>query len=164
MSIPSQHRPGGLKVIIWYKLAKAGAELLAGAIFFTFGSGSLAADLAAFAQTIRRHATEAWSIALAEKLLDVSTAHNIFVVAMAIVADGVLSLLEGWALARGFRWARWLVLATTAALVPFEILHVIRRPSVGHFALLAANTIIVVYLARRHPVRDELGPQHSIEP
>ena len=149
MSTKQGHATGGLSVIIGYKFAKAAAELILGATFFAFGSVGLAARLATLAQFIRHHATEAWSIALAEKLLDVSTAHHVFVVAVAIVADGSVSLLEGWALSRGYYWARWLVIATTAALVPFEVMHVLRRPTVGHILLLSANVVIVIYLARR---------------
>lgn len=142
--------PRGLRLIIGYKLSKAAAELLGGASIFILGSVGLAQKLAYVAQAIRRHATEAWSIALAEKLLDASTAHNVFVVAMAILADSVLTSIEGWALYRRYVWSRWLVVLTTASLIPFEVVALVHHPNAGRAVVLLVNLVIVVYLIRRH--------------
>ena len=141
--------PAGMKLIIRYKAVKAAAELLVSLTFFLVGSAGSAQKLAAAARLIRHHATEAWSITLAERLLDESTARHVFVVATALLVDGLITLLEGWALYRGFRWARWLVVAATAALIPFEIEGIIRHPTAGHVILLLLNAMIVVYLMRR---------------
>jgi uncharacterized membrane protein (DUF2068 family) len=141
--------PAGMKLIIRYKAVKAAAELLVSLTFFLMGSNGSAQKLAEAARVIRHHATEAWSISLAERLLDESTAHHVFVVATALLVDGLITLLEGWALYRGFRWARWLVVGATAALIPFEIEGVFRHPTAGHVVLLLLNAIIVVYLVRR---------------
>ncbi len=142
--------PRGLRLIIGYKLTKAGLEFLGGASIFILGSVGLAHKLAYVAQMIRRHATEAWSIALAEQLLDASTAHNVFVVAMAMLVDSVVTSIEGWALYRGYVWSRWLVVGTTAALIPFEVLALVRHANAGRAALLLINLLIVIYLLRRH--------------
>lgn len=142
--------PRGLKLIVGYKLFKAAAELLGGASIFILGSVGLAQKLAYVAQAVQRHATEAWSIALAEKLLDASTAHNVFVVAMAMLADAVLTSIEGWALYRRYAWSRWLVVLTTASLIPFEIVALVHHPNAGHSVVLLVNLLIVVYLFRRH--------------
>jgi uncharacterized membrane protein (DUF2068 family) len=141
--------PGGLRAIIGYKLCKAAAELLGSAAIFIMGSVGLAADLGAAAQAIRRHATEAWSIALAERLLDASTAHNIFVVAMAMLADGLVTSFEGWALYRRYVWSRWLVVATTVSLIPFEVIALVHHANSGRALVLLVNLAIVVYLIRR---------------
>lgn len=142
--------PRGLRLIIGYKLAKAAAEFLGGASIFVLGSVGFAQKLAFTAQAIRRHATEAWSIALAERLLDASTAHNVFVVAMALVADAVITAIEGWALHRRYAWSRWLVVGTTASLLPFEVIALVRHPNAGRALVLLVNLLIVGYLLRRH--------------
>lgn len=142
--------PGGLKLIVGYKLSKAGAELLGGASIFILGSVGLAQKLSSVAQAIRRHATEDWSIALAEKLLDASTAHTVFVVAMAMLADAVVTSIEGWALYRRYTWSRWLVVATTASLIPFECVALVHHPNAGRALVLLVNLMIVVYLLLRH--------------
>ena len=142
--------PRGLKLIIGYKLSKAVAELLGGASIFILGSVGLAQKLAYVAQVIRRHATEAWSIALAEQLLSASTAHNVFVVAMAMLADAVVTSIEGWALYRRYVWSRWLVVITTASLVPFEVIALVHHPHAGRAVVLVVNLLIVAYLLKRH--------------
>jgi uncharacterized membrane protein (DUF2068 family) len=120
-----------------------------GATFFVMGSVGLAGKLASLARAIRHHATETWSIALAERLTDVSTARHVFVVAMAVTADGIVTVIEGWALQRHYAWSGWLVLGTTAALLPFEVLALSRHPNAGRAVLLLANLLIVGYLIRR---------------
>ncbi len=140
--------PAGLTLIITYKVAKAAAELLVSSVFFLVGSAGSAKGLAYAATEIRHHATEAWSIALAERLVDASTARHVFVVAMALMADGMVTLIEGWALSRRYRWSRWLVVLTTASLLPFEIRAVIHHLTAGRAGLLAVNTMIVMYLLR----------------
>jgi uncharacterized membrane protein (DUF2068 family) len=137
-----------LRLVIGYKFVKALAELAAGAAFLILGSVGLAEKLAHVAEEIRHHATEAWSVALAERLIDVSTAHHVLVVAVALIVDGTVTLVEGWALHRRYRWSRWLVLGTTSSLLPFEAVTLVRHPSVGRGALLLVNSLIVVYLIR----------------
>lgn len=142
--------PRGLKIIVGYKLSKAVAELLGGSSIFILGSAGLAEKLATVALLARRHATEPWSITLAEKLLDESTARNVFVVAMAMLADSLVTAIEGWALYKRYTWSRWLVVATTSSLVPFEIIALLHHPHAGRASILLINVLIVVYLLRRH--------------
>jgi len=142
--------PRGLQLIIGYKLSKAAAEFLCGASIVVLGSVGFAQKLASTAQLLRRHATEAWSIALAERLLDASTAHNVFVVAMALGVDAIVTAIEGWALYRRYVWSRWLVVGTTASLLPFEILALLHHPNAGRIAVLVLNLLIVGYLVLRH--------------
>jgi len=142
--------PRGLQLIIGYKLSKAAAEFLCGASIMVLGSVGFAQKLAATAQVLRQHATEAWSIALAERLLDASTAHHVSVVAMALGVDAIVTAIEGWALYRRYVWSRWLVVGTTASLLPFEILALLRHPNGGRIAVLVLNLLTVAYLVRRH--------------
>jgi uncharacterized membrane protein (DUF2068 family) len=105
-------------------------------------------ELRAVALSIQHHATAAWSIALAHRLVQAATARTIVVVALAALFDGVLSAVEGWALYRRYRWSGWLVVGTTTSLLPFETLQLVRRLSAGRVALLIVNALIVVYLVR----------------
>ena len=139
----------GLRLIVGYKFAKAAAELLVGALFLFLGSVGLAEGLTVLAQEIRHHATETLSIALADRLIHASTAHNVFVVAVAVTIDGTVTLLEGWTLHRRYRWSPWLVVCTTASLIPFEVLTLARHPSTGRILLLLVNALILAYLVQR---------------
>jgi uncharacterized membrane protein (DUF2068 family) len=104
--------------------------------------------LRAFALNIQHHATAAWSIALADRLVQAATKRTLLVVALAAFLDGVLSYVEGWALHRRYRWSGWLVVGTTVSLLPFEAIELVRRLSAGRAALLLVNALIVVYLFR----------------
>jgi uncharacterized membrane protein (DUF2068 family) len=139
----------GLRIVIAYKFIKATSELLVGTVFLFLGSVGLADKLARAAREIRHHATEMWSIGLAERLIDVSTAHHVFVVAMALVVDGTVTLVEGWALHHRFRWSRWLVVGTTSLLLPVEAVTLVRHPTAGRAAVLLVNMVIVLYLIPR---------------
>jgi uncharacterized membrane protein (DUF2068 family) len=46
------------------------------------------------------------------------------------------------------RWAEFLMVFATATLIPFEVRHVWHHPSIGGFAILAANCFIVWFLYR----------------
>lgn len=53
------------------------------------------------------------------------------------------------------RWAEFLMIFATAALIPLEIRHIWHRPSLGAFVILAANIFIVWFLykvLKRDPV------------
>jgi uncharacterized membrane protein (DUF2068 family) len=139
----------GLRLLVGYKLVKALTELLFAALVPFLGSAGLAEELHAIALTIRHHAAEAWSIALAERLVHAATERNLRVVALASLFDGVLSSVEGWALHRRYWWSRWLVVVTTSCLLPFEGVELLRHPSAGRVALLLVNALIVIYLVRR---------------
>lgn len=46
------------------------------------------------------------------------------------------------------RWAEFLMVFATGALIPFEAWHVYHRPSIGGFVILAVNCFIVWFLYR----------------
>jgi len=138
----------GLRLIIGYKFAKASAECLFAGLLLLLGTTHVTEELRAAAQGMQRHATEAWSLALAGRLVHAATARTVLLVAVAAFLDGVLSWVEGWALHRRYRWSGWLVVGTTVSLLPFEAVELVRRLSWGRVALLVINALIVVYLVR----------------
>jgi uncharacterized membrane protein (DUF2068 family) len=62
------------------------------------------------------------------------------------------------------RWAEFLMVFATGALIPFEVRHVYHRPSIGGFVILAANCFIVWFLYQvlrreKHHVPAVLAPE-----
>jgi uncharacterized membrane protein (DUF2068 family) len=137
-----------LRWIVGYKLVKAAAEIVIG-LLLLLGSAQVIHELRELAASVRAHATAAWSIALAEWLVRAETGRNLAIVGAASLFDGAFSLVEGWALHRGFRWGRWLVIVATSGLLPFELVALLRHVTVGRLALLLANVLIVLVLLRR---------------
>jgi uncharacterized membrane protein (DUF2068 family) len=140
-------RERGLTAIIAYKVTKGFLWLtLAPALAVAVHVG-LGHRLVGLAEQVR-HGTHAWSLELARLLLRASTPRGLWTIVVALVVDGVASLVEGWALLRGRWWGPWLVVATTGLLVPFEGIALVRHPHVSRLLLVTVNVAIVVYLAR----------------
>jgi uncharacterized membrane protein (DUF2068 family) len=148
-------RPRGVSAIIVYKLAKAVVELPLAALTAVLIGFGLAARVHVLALHVREHVGGAWTARLAGALL--GAADHLWLVVVALVFDAVESSLEGWALYRGFRWAPWLVVVATSALLPFELVEVARHAHPTRILVLAVNVLIVVYLARRALSRSSRG-------
>jgi uncharacterized membrane protein (DUF2068 family) len=114
-------------------------------IFIAKGHG---ARLHALGVALWMHATNAWMLKLAHFILSSRALHRFQLVAIALAGDGLFTLFEGWALARGFAFAPWLVVVATASFMPWEILRIIRHPGAGRIATLVVNAVVVAYLAR----------------
>lgn len=139
----------GVSVIVLYKLGKAAMQLTLAVILLVLLTAGLTAELHDFAIRLAKHATSAWSVALAKGLVTVTTRSGVYLATAALVADAGLSFLEGWSLHRRFWWAPWLIVIATSALLPFELVHIISRPHVGRVILFLANLTVVIYLTRR---------------
>jgi uncharacterized membrane protein (DUF2068 family) len=66
------------------------------------------------------------------------------------------------------RWAEFLMVFATGALIPFEVRHVYHHPSIGALVILAANCFIVWFLYRvlkreKHHVPPVLAPETVAE-
>jgi uncharacterized membrane protein (DUF2068 family) len=141
-------RERALVVIITYKFVKGGLWLalaLGMVIAMRLGLGE---HLLGVADQLQHHA-HAWSLQLAKLLVRAATRRGLWIIVVALVADGISSLIEGWALFHGRWWGPWLVVATTASLLPFEVVALVRHPHVVRAVLFVLNIVIVVYLARK---------------
>jgi uncharacterized membrane protein (DUF2068 family) len=139
--------PVGLRLIVIYKFLKAVLQVSAAALLFYGASHGLNARLAEFAEKLREHAVHAWSNVFAAALLRFTQSkHSLSFTAYALLADAALSAVEGWAISRGHTWGEWLVVGTTACLVPLEIRALLRHLRVGRVILLVLNVAIVAYL------------------
>ena len=139
----------GLRLIIVYKLTKAGVELLLAAILaVVLGTGEEdpVRDLAV---ALSGHVTGAWSLRLTELVARAAAPRTIELTMLALVLDGVLTLCEGWALHRRFVWASCMVVIATGSLLPFEVFELARRPRAGRLLVFIANLGVVCYLAAR---------------
>jgi uncharacterized membrane protein (DUF2068 family) len=142
----ARESPVGIRLIVAYKLVRGTVAVL---IAFALGTASLwdgGALLRDLAGTLLAHFTEAWAIHLAALLVRASSTRALHIGTAAFTTDGLFTLFEAWALRRRFRWARWLVVAATASLVPFETYHLYRGFHAGRLILLLANLAVVVYL------------------
>lgn len=143
----AEARPRGVSLIILYKLTKAVAQLMLAALVAVLTSFGLADRVQSVAAEVRERFTGVWSHQLARLL--VSASNHLWLVVFALAFDGVLSSLEGWALFRGFRWAPWLVVLATSALLPFEVVELVRAVRPTRLLALVVNVAIVLYLGRR---------------
>lgn len=138
-------RPAGLRLIVAYKLAKAAVALGVAAWLLLDPAAALevatriAVDLSEHGATLTR--VGRW---LGMHL----TARNEHGAAVLAALDGVISLVEGLLLFTGKAWGEWLVLASLAALLPFEAIALVHRPSAARAAILLVNLLVVAYLAR----------------
>jgi uncharacterized membrane protein (DUF2068 family) len=139
--------PPGLRLISFYKFTKAAVQVAAAVLLFYGAAHGLNARLAEFAERLREHAVHAWSNVFAAALLRFThSKHSLVFTAYALLADAVLSGVEGWAIARGHTWGEWLVVLTTAGLIPFELWALMHHVRVGRVVLLVLNLAIVAYL------------------
>jgi uncharacterized membrane protein (DUF2068 family) len=142
-----QTRPAGLRLIVTYKFTKAILQVAAAVLLFYGAAHGLSAKLADFAERLREHAVHAWSNLFAAALLRfVHSRHSLAFTADALLLDAGLSSVEGWALSRGYTWGEWLVVGTTAFLIPFEVRALLHRVRFGRVLLLVLNLVIVAYL------------------
>lgn len=147
-TIPRVRREKALWLIIAYKLGKGALWLVfAATIIFAIHFG-LEDRLLGFAAELRHH-SRAWSLELARLVVRAATRRGLWTVAVALIADGSFSLVEGWALLYGHWWGPWLVVVGTGSLLPFEVAALFRHPDAVRAVLLVLNAVIVAYLARK---------------
>lgn len=150
---PSAHRTvPGLWLIVAYKLSKGALQLLAGLtlalVLWTQPDGTLA-WLHGVAAALRVHAAPHWAVQLAAAVLGTLTRRSAWVAVCALLADGVLTSVEGWSLRLGKAWGEWLVVGASGCPIPVELYELTRHMHVGRALVLAANVAIVTVLVRR---------------
>lgn len=142
-------RAVGVRLIVTYKLVKAGLEAALALLALVVLSEGMAQRIHVFAVELREQVVSAWSVRFADLLLRETTPRRLTLGTLALAFDGALTAVEGWSLHRRYRWAPWLIVGATAALLPFEIAEMIERMRVARVLVFALNVAIVAYLARR---------------
>jgi uncharacterized membrane protein (DUF2068 family) len=157
-----------LRLIIVYKLARGSFALLAAITLAVLVWTGHAASLRDFVTGLRDHATSGVASRVASLVLHLFAPGRIWVAIGALLLDGSVTVLEGWALHHGHAWGRWLVVLLTAALLPFEAFALVHRPRLGRALLLLGNLAVALYLANRarleHPRRARLSRPQPHEP
>ena len=138
-----------LRLIIAYKLARAGLALLAGLAMVVLLVGGFDQQLRDFAAELHDHVVSRLALWLSGLLMSALEPGHIGVVTGALLLDAVVVSVEGWALWKGYAWGAWLVVAASAALLPFEVAALVDHVSVGRVLVLAVNLAIVVWLLQR---------------
>ena len=153
-TIARVRRERGLRIIIAYKLGKGGLWLVFALtmVVLMHVQVGLGEGLLGLARHLRHH-SGAWSVALAELVVRAATRRGLWTIVVALTADGLVSLLEGWALFHGHWWGPWLVVVATGSFLPFEVAALIRRHSAVRATLLVVNLVIVIYLGT-HAIRE----------
>jgi uncharacterized membrane protein (DUF2068 family) len=146
---PAQQREPALRGIIAYKFARAGLAFVLAIVLGVCISTGRTELLQQYAAQILHHFSSHFSSALADAIMRGIASPRVWLVVAALVVDGLISGIEGWALLRNRPWGAWLVVIATGALVPFEVAGLLRHPHVGRALLLLVNAAVALYLLRR---------------
>lgn len=141
-------RERGLVLIIAYKLVKGGLWMTLAVVILVLMRMGIGDDVLAWSERLRHH-SGAWSVHLADLLVQASSRRGLWTVVVALVADGTLTLVEGWALWRNHWWGPWLVVVATASLMPLEVQSIVHAVHFSRVVVLVVNGVIVWYLARK---------------
>ncbi len=142
------HRNGRLLPLIAAERALRGLLLLAASVYlFAQRNSDLGATAEHIARTIDIDPQHGLPHRLIAKLHTLH-AHQLKVIAALALGYGLLELVEGVGLWLRKRWAEWLTVIATSALVPFEVYELIHRANALKAGGLAVNLLIVGYLVR----------------
>jgi len=97
-------------------------------------------------------------------LLPGADLHSLFLLASGYIA---LRLLESYGLWNDYAWGEWLGSLSGGLYIPFEIIHLMHRPSLITGLVLVVNMFLVVFLTiqlwRRHHAIENQGIGVSVE-
>jgi hypothetical protein len=145
MMLPWTQQPRGIRLIVGYKFIKA-AVVLSLAIWLT----CTPAHAYRIAVNGVRELGECGGgcLRVAHWLNMHLTGRTVLGATVLAWFDAVSSAIEGILLLNGKPWGQWLVVAGSAALLPFEAWSSWHRPRPGMLLILAVNSLIVAYLIR----------------
>ncbi len=151
----------GVRAIVLYKIAKAAGETLLAVVVMVLVFSGYVVRAHELATALREHLVHHWSIKLAELLMSSLTTKRLWWIVAALIGDAIVSAVEGFALARGYAWAAWLVVAATSLLLPVEVIELAHRTTLGRVVLFAINLAIVLYLLKRAMKEHHLRHPHA---
>jgi uncharacterized membrane protein (DUF2068 family) len=135
-----------LRVIITYKWVKGAAQLLLGTALLVSLWLGLGDELADWAHEFRTNATRAYAVLLGRALEKATTPRGLHITVLALLVDGVVTSIEGWALHRRRPWGPWLVVGVTGALLPFEVFELFHHFRWIRVLVLVINLAVVAFL------------------
>ena len=144
---PSLQRPRlGLRTVALFEAAK-------GLLVLVAGSGLLLLvhqDVEAVAERLLEHLHLNPAHHYPQIFLQIATGATptgLRLIALGALLYSLIRLTEAAGLWHDKRWAEWLGVVTGLVYVPFEVLALVRRLSIGPIVALVANIGIVAYLA-----------------
>ncbi len=135
-----------LRVITTYKWVKGAVQLLLGTALLVSLALGLGDELADWAHGFRNHSTRAYAVLLGRALERATTPRGLHITVLALLIDGVVTSIEGWALERRHRWGPWLVVGVTGALLPFEVFELFHHFRWLRVLVLVVNAGVVAFL------------------
>jgi len=135
-----------LRAIITYKWVKGAVQLLlAAALAVTLLLG-FHDELAQWAHEFRNHSTRAYAVVLGRWLESATSKRGLHITLFALLVDGCVTCLEGWALHRRRPWGPWLVVGVTGSLLPFELYELFHHFRPIRLLVLVVNAAVVAFL------------------
>jgi uncharacterized membrane protein (DUF2068 family) len=154
--------PIGVRLIVAYKVVKATIELAAAVAIPLIVTRGLPNDVIQVIQVLHDHLSAKWGH-LFNAVLTAGTWPHLRLLMIALAADGVSSLVEGWAVWRRRPWAPWLIVIATGGLVPMEVVLILDRPTAAKIAILAVNVATVAYMIRAR-IKARHAPAAPVRP
>ena len=148
---PDRHAHPGLAAIALLEAGKAALAFLAAAGLEISGP----APLRSIVNTLIRRIGSDPEHGSFSKLLDLITPDTVHVGVAALVAYGLLRVVEAWGLWRARAWASWLGCISAALYLPLDIYAIVKHPGWASWLLLAVNVLVVWVLAR------DIGKRHT---
>jgi uncharacterized membrane protein (DUF2068 family) len=131
MTPDPNHQDRGVRLVVFYKVAKAileGAAAVALGVALRAGQADRLHDLAV---SLRQHVVEAWSVAAVQFLMRATSARSLGLTAAVLALDAALTLFEGWSLYRRWWWSTWFVALATATFLPIECIQIAKHVHAG---------------------------------
>lgn len=136
-----------LKLIIGYKTVAGIFELILSVALIKFLGQDLSEVVTRLAERLNLDIDNYFVDAAIEKAGMIG--NDTFIgITLIIFIFGVFNLVESWGLHLKRRWAEWLTVIATSALIPFEIYEIIKEISTFKIVVLVINCLIVYYLAK----------------
>ncbi len=142
-----RHDPA-LRLIIALKFGRAVVVIAASLLAIALVLAGLAPVLHHWAERFSARATGDLSTLLSNLLVASADPRHMLIAAGVLALDGVLLVVEGWALLHRKLWGAWLVVAATTALIPFELFALLRHATVLRGLVLGVNVLIVLWVLR----------------
>ncbi len=138
---------GYLKLIILYKSVMGIGELILFVAFLKLIGKDFGVLVTGIANTFGLD-TNGYFVAY---LIEQATALGngaVLISLMVLATFGVLNLIESYGLHNRMRWAEWLTVIGTGALIPYEVYEIVKAFSVIKVGVLVINSFIVYFLAK----------------
>ena len=137
-----------LRVIAIYKLGEASLLLIVGVGLLRLVNRDLADVVALWVHRLHLDPDRAFIHSLITQITGLDR-QTLTQAGVGTLIYAGLRTLEGYGLWRERRWAEYLTIVATAALLPFEIYEFGSKPSISRFLILLVNAVVVGVLVRQ---------------